>query len=332
MTRASKTQTISSVIPHSEIREIIERGSRILVVSHIDPDGDAIGSQLAFAAYLKHLNKDVVLVRDRDIPAKYQFLDGVQNILAFNSLPADTRVDTAVLLECPSFERIGQAASLLGDDVTIICIDHHRDSSALGVVNWIEPERSSVGEMVYEYLAAVGYEIDASVATQLYTAILTDTGRFRYKSTSPRTMQVAGELIRAGADSSAICDHVYYELSQSTMRLTARVLNTIEFHHKDSVCVLSLTRAMLTESGADSSESDGLVDYSLLTGGVDVGVLLKEHDATNTRVSLRSRDGVNVAAIAARFGGGGHFNASGCSIPKNVTDAKKELLQLLEKI
>ncbi|MBU8933131.1 MAG: hypothetical protein KOO62_03905 [candidate division Zixibacteria bacterium] len=186
--------------------------------------------------------------------------------------------------------------------------------------------------MVYEYLAAVGYEIDASVATQLYTAILTDTGRFRYKSTSPRTMQVAGELIRAGADSSAICDHVYYELSQSTMRLTARVLNTIEFHHKDSVCVLSLTRAMLTESGADSSESDGLVDYSLLTGGVDVGVLLKEHDATNTRVSLRSRDGVNVAAIAARFGGGGHFNASGCSIPKNVTDAKKELLQLLEKI
>ena len=140
MNSTNSIKTVPSVIPHSEIREIIERGRRILVVSHVDPDGDAIGSQLAFAAYLRWLDKDVVLVREKEIPAKYQFLAGVENILLFDSLPADTSVDTAILLECPSFERIGPAASLLVDDVTVVSIDHHRDSSALGTVNWIEPE------------------------------------------------------------------------------------------------------------------------------------------------------------------------------------------------
>lgn len=332
MTRTNSTQSGSAVIPYAEIKEILKCGRKILVVSHVDPDGDAIGSQLAFAAYLKQLGKDVLLVREKDIPHKYQFLPHLENIKPIDSLPVGTRVDTAVVLECPNFGRIGRAASLLGDDVTIISIDHHRDSGELGAVNWIEPDRSSVGEMVYEYFAAVGYPIDAAVATQLYTAILTDTGRFRYQSTAPRTMQIAGELIRAGADPKLICDSVYYNLSQSTVKLTARVLSTIEFHQDGTVCFLTLTKKMLTESGANMAESDGLVDFSLFANGVVVGALLKAHDETQTRVSLRSRDGINVAAIAALFGGGGHFNASGCTMPMNLIDAKSELLRILEAL
>ncbi len=322
----------SPQIPHAEIKQILECGRRILVVSHVDPDGDAIGSQLACAAYIRQLGKEVVLVREANIPYKYQFLPHVEDIRPIDSLPAGTSVDTAVVLECPNLERTGRAASLLGGDVTIVSIDHHRDSGALGAINWIEPERSSVGEMVYEYFEAVGFHIDAEVATQLYTAILTDTGRFRYQSTLPRTLQVAGELIKAGADPKKICDHVYYNLSQSTVKLTARVLSTIEFHQNGTVCFLSLDKAMLTESGADMAESDGLVDFSLFADGVVVGALLKARDETHTRVSLRSRDGVNVAAIAAQFGGGGHFNASGCTMPMNLVDAKTELLRILEAI
>ncbi|MEA2031706.1 MAG: bifunctional oligoribonuclease/PAP phosphatase NrnA [candidate division Zixibacteria bacterium] len=332
MTKTDSTQQVFSTLPSAEIKQIIERSHSVLIVSHIDPDGDAIGTQLAFAEYLRHLHKKVVLVRESEIPFKYRFLPDIENIVPIDTISADINIDTVVILECPNASRIGRAISLFGEHMTILNIDHHRDSGLLGTINWIEPERSSVGEMIYEYFSTIGFEISSNVAIQLYTAILTDTGRFRYPSTTPRTMQIAGELIKAGADPKTICNYVYYNLSPSTMKLTAKVLNTIEFYQDGSICFLTLTRNILNETGADMAESDGLVDFTLHTNGVIVGVLLKEQDDNHTRVSLRSRDGINVADIAAQYGGGGHFNASGCTIPKNLTATREELLHLLGEV
>ena len=332
MTKTDSIHQVFSTLPASEIKQVIERSRRVLVASHVDPDGDALGTQLAFAEYLKFMNKEVVLVREAEIPSKYHFLPDVETIIHIDSLPANINIDTAVIIDCPNVERIGQASSLIRDSVNVISIDHHRDSGDFGMINWNVPESSSAGEMIYEYFLAVGFEINKSVATQLYTAILTDTGRFRYQSTLPRTMQIAGELIKAGAEPKIVYDNVYYNLSITTMKLTARVLNTIEFHQKGTICLLTLTRSMLNDTGADMTESDGLVDFTLHTKGVVVGALLKEQDSSHTRVSLRSRDGINVANIAARFGGGGHFNASGCTIPTDLATARKELLRLLGEV
>jgi len=311
------------------IRELLDNSREVLVVSHVNPDGDALGTQLAFAAYLSDMGKNVFMVRDSDIPGKYAFLPGVDRIRPALSFLSDFAVDTAVILECPSLERIGSARRFVREDTRIVNIDHHQDGTRLGHVNWIDINSSSVGEMVYEYFLYVGYEISTTVADQLYTAILTDTGRFRYSSTSPRTMVIAGELMRAGADPRKICDQVYYNLRPSTMKLIGSVLSRIEFLQNDRFCLLSLTKEMLAETGAMESESEGLVDYTLFNLGVRAGALLKEVDSQNTRVSLRSHDDINVARIAARFGGGGHFNAAGCTIPLSLDKAKEQLLMCL---
>jgi len=315
--------------PVEAIKAIFEEGRKILVASHIDPDGDALGTQLAFAEYLKSLGKEVFLVRDNDIPFKYRFLAGVNEIPKVDSYREKGIFDTALILECPNIERIGRASELLNGAIRIVNIDHHRDNGLFGEVNWINSQSSSVGEMAVEYFERVGYEIGPAVAEQLYTAIMTDTGRFRYRSTLPRTMEIAGKLIASGADPQKICDYVYYNLQPSTMSLIGKVLNSIEFHHNGRLCLLRLTREMLAKTGADESESDGLVDYTLFNAGVVVGALLKEIDNRHTKVSFRSKDGINVAAIAGRYGGGGHFNASGCTINKSLEETRTELLKIL---
>lgn len=317
--------------PLKTIMDVLKDARTVLVASHVDPDGDALGTQLAVAAFLRHLGKEVFLVRDNDIPFKYRFLHGVNEIPEVSEYPADRRFDAAFVLECPNIERIGRASALLNGGIRIINVDHHQDNELFGEVNWINTGASSVGEMVFEMFEQAGYNMDIAVAEQLYTAILTDTGRFRYRSTSPRTMEVAGKLIEAGADPQKICDLVYYNLQPSTMKLIGKVLNSIEFHSGGEACLLFLTKEMLRQTEADESESDGLVDYTLFNAGVRAGALLKEIDGSKTKVSLRSKDGINVAALANRFGGGGHFNASGCTMNMNMTEARAELLKIFDK-
>lgn len=331
-TQSQSDRPLAVAPPTAEIRDLLQRSRRALVASHVDPDGDAIGAQLAFGAYLRSLGKEVFLVRDGEIPSKYRFLPHVDSISLYDDLPSGFAVDTAVILECPTVARVGRAASLLTDNVTIINIDHHYDSGNFGTVNWIDPTKSSVGEMSFELFVELGFSMPPEVASQLYTAILTDTGRFRFPSTSPRTMEIVGQLIAAGADPKKLTDDVYFRLTASTMKLMGAVLSTIEFHDADSLCLLTMTKQMLNEAKADQSESDGLVDFTLFCDTVVVGALLKEVDGRQTRVSLRSRDKVNVAEIAARFGGGGHFNASGCTLPWGIKEARNRLLEVLKGV
>lgn len=316
-------------MPAAMIESILNRANRVLVASHIDPDGDALGTQLAFGEYLRSLGKHVLLVRDSDIPAKYLFLPGIQTIRHTSTLPNDFAVDTAVILECPTKDRIGSASKYLLDLVSVINIDHHRDNSMFGEVNWVDIKPSSVGEMAFEYFTEVGAEISSDMAECLYTAIVTDTGRFRYNSTSPRTMQIAGQLIAAGADPHKITNEVYYNLSASSMILTGKVLNSIQYFCDGRVCVLSLTQEMLEQAGAVESESDGLVDFTLFTRGVRAGALVKELKDGRTKVSFRSQDGINVSALAYRYGGGGHFNAAGCTMPVPFKEARQQVVEML---
>lgn len=313
----------------AEVRALIEDAAQVLVVSHIDPDGDALGAQLAVGQYLRDLGKRVYLLRDSVIPDKYLFLPGVQEIATAGSMPDRLPIDTAIVLECPALERMGTATRFLSDGLKIINIDHHRDSAEFGMVNWVDTTASSVGEMIADYFHEVGYVPNRDVATQLYTAILTDTGRFRFQSTSPHTMRVAAALIELGADPRHVCDHVYYNLKPTTVKLIGKVLNGVEFHDFGRVCLLSLTKEMFASAGAEDYESDGLVDFTMFNKGVIVGVLLKDGANGSTKMSLRSSDGVNVAEIAAEYGGGGHFNAAGCTIAKPIAQARQEILTRL---
>ncbi|MBN1211478.1 MAG: bifunctional oligoribonuclease/PAP phosphatase NrnA [candidate division Zixibacteria bacterium] len=336
MNLREKTKKSNFASPHinqiRKIKKLLQDSRQILVVSHIDPDGDAVGTQLAFAAYLKDLGKKVYLIRDSEIPAKYLFLQHVDDIKKVEDFPSELDIDTALILECPTVERIGGATGFLNDRVKTINIDHHQDSTPFATVNWIDTGASSVGEMAFEYFAAVDYDISADVAEQLYTAILTDTGRFRYASTTPRTMTIAGLLLEAGADSRKICDYVYYNLDPAVMKLTGWVLNTIEMLNDGKICLIHLTNEMLTRAGARVSDTEGLVDLTMFNMGVQVGCLLKEIDESRTKLSLRARDNINVAEIAGRFNGGGHVSAAGCIIPLPLSEARQKIIGILTEV
>jgi len=331
MIQNNRLSFTSSTPPFGEITEVIKNARRILVASHIDPDGDSLGTQLAMAEYLQDIGKEVILMRDSEIPSKYTFLHNVDQISHSENFDRELKFDTAFILECPNIARIGKASDYITDDVNIINIDHHQDNNAFGHLNWINNTASSVGEMIYEYFKSVSYKITPAVAELLYVAILTDTGRFRYRSTSPRTLEIAGELVAAGADPQLICDNVYYNMKPSSMILIGKVLNGIKFYHGNQICLLELSNKMLEVSKADRSESDGLVDYTLFNDGVITGALIKEITKDSCKVSLRSKNGIHVAAIAAEYGGGGHFNAAGCSMNLSLEKAGEEIVRKLSE-
>lgn len=312
-----------------EIQKILLSSKHILVVSHLDPDGDAIGSVLAFGEYLRECGLSFTMVRESEIPEKYRFFPSVEKLIPLDDLPPGFSCDTAIVLECPDPKRMGQVWQLLDNKAKIINIDHHTGNADYGVVNWVVTSASSVGEMVYEYFMHVGYKPNYNVGVQLYTAILTDTGRFRYESTSPRTLAIAGELVALGINSDEICREIYYNQSPACIKLLALVLNTIEFHAGGTVCVLTLKKQMYIDAGACKTESDGIVDYAMQSRGVLAGALLKEVDENTTRVSLRCVTGVDVSEVARKFGGGGHVRAAGCSLDKSVDDARDEIVSML---
>ncbi len=328
-TRLSDNLAIDRI---ERIREMLENSRRPLVVSHVDPDGDAIGTQLAFGNYLESRGKKCVLLRDSEIPSKYSFLSGVEKIV--RSEEADTSVpfDVALVLECPQLRRVGSIANFIGPQTSVVNIDHHPDNALEAAVSWLDVTASSVGEMAFEYFTQVGFVLDPATATQLYAAILTDTGRFRFGSTTPRTFAIAGELVRAGADPRTICDHVYFDMDPAVVKLTGRVLSAIEYYADGRICIMPLTLQMLADTGASVVNTEGLVDYSIFSRGVEAGALCRELENGTTKVSLRSRNGMNVAAIAARYGGGGHPNAAGCLIQLPLEQAKQEIVRQLQEV
>ncbi len=333
----SRAKKKNNTTPDSElqsvarIHKVFEESARVLIVTHRDPDGDAIGSQLAFTSYLRDIGIDAVPIRDDAVPDKYLFLSGIKDISEVDQLEKGLKFDTILFIECPTLLRGSNVNGLVESAVNVINIDHHLDNHQYGTINWVDSKRSSVGEMAYEYFCHVGYEINPVVAEYLYAAILTDTGRFRYPGTTPRTMEIAARLIEAGADPQKICDQVYYNMSPSSMKLFGRVLSGIEFLDNDSICLLTLTREMLTQSGATQAETEGLVDYTMFSKGVKAGALFREINEQQTKVSLRSKGPIDVAAIASHYGGGGHSNAAGCVLDMPLDDTRRQILYRLSE-
>lgn len=314
------------VIMISRIAEALSECSTILVVSHIDPDGDALGSMLAMDQYLRDSGKQVTSVCDSEIPDKYKFLPGANRILDTRSLDASKVFDAIVVLECPEQSRVGASLRFFETASHVLVIDHHHGNRMFGTVNWVEPAASSVAEMLFQYFQATGYEISPTVADCLYTGLLTDTGRFRYGSTSASSFQMAAYLREAGADIRGIVDRVYYQMPQSSLRMLGQVLSNMEYHADNRICVLMLTNAIREATGATDSDSDGLAEYSLYTTGVEVGLIFKETTDGAVKVSIRTYDRVDAQEIASQFNGGGHKNAAGCKISGALSDVKPKVL------
>ncbi len=302
-----------------QVLECIARRERFLLTSHARPDGDAVGSVLACAQILRSLGKQADVVLSDGIPHIYRPLPYANQVLQTKTVNGN--YEAAIILECDSVERTRLEG--LGSKF-LINIDHHRSGKAFGHINWIDPNACATAEMIYRLGREAGVEISSEIATCLYTAVMTDTGSFRFAGTTDRTFALAGELVRCGADPVRCAQDVYFSNPTSKMRLLGSALSTLK--REGRVAWMHVTRAQIDYCGAFDEDAEGLVNYVISIAGVQVAVFFREMPDRRYRVSLRSKGAVDVAAIAESFGGGGHHNASGCSLDGPLSAATERVL------
>jgi len=313
----------------SMIKDSIQKAESILITSHTAPDGDSLGSQLTMYKFIKSLGKKAVIINQENIPDMYQFLPNISLIQDVKKCQDGDRFDLVVIPDCSDIGRIGEVSAYINDKTDIINIDHHPDNTNFGDINLVNSTASSVGEILAEMFIEAGLEIDKETAELLYTAILTDTGQFRFEATGRRTMEIAGHLIEAGANPRYITDRVYYSQPLSIFRLTGELVSKAEFYENDRICLIILHQEALERFGVTVNDLEGLAENTMHGRNVIVGALLKEFEDSQVKVSLRSRNGINVSEVAHKFGGGGHFNASGFTIRASIETAREKLLSEL---
>lgn len=301
------------------ILEVIRQGERFLVCSHSRPDGDAVGSMLATGMLLEQMGKRADLVTADRIPTIYRELPGAEAIR--NVLRVYGPYDAVILLECDGLER----TRLRGlEPFFHINIDHHATGREFAHLNWIDRHAASVGEMVYRLTKAAGGVVTADMATCLYTTILTDTGGFCYGATRASTFALARELAEAGADPVRIAQEIYFSTATSKLLLLGAALTNLK--REGRLAWLWVTHQDMVRTCAAEEDCEGIVNYAICISGVEAAVFLRELPERRIRLSLRSKGRVNVSAIAARLGGGGHENAAGVTLEGPVSRALDEIL------
>jgi phosphoesterase RecJ-like protein len=308
-----------------ELVAALREGTDFVLATHISPEGDALGSQIALAMALEAMGKTAYLYNRDGVPDFYGFLPGCEKIN--RELPADTEGSALLLLDCNKPER----AAVDGRPFkSSIVVDHHQTESDFGDVRWIEPQAPATGLMVFELLKALGSEITAAVAVNLYAAIAVDTGTFRYNNTTPEVLRTAAELAEAGAAPGEVAEGIYESWSTPRFNLLCRTLGTLELH--DGMALTVATQEMFRQTGTAVSDTEEFSNFSRMIRDARVSAFLRELPGGGWKVSLRSKGEHDVARVAERFGGGGHKNAAGCTIEGDLASAKRRLAEAIREI
>lgn len=308
-----------------QVLKTIADHQSFLVTSHARPDGDAIGSVLATHELLRSLGKQADAVMSDPVPVIYRPLPHSDAIRQTRT--ANGTHESAIILECDSVQRTG----IIGLDAprrVLVNIDHHNSAREFAHVNWIEKNACATAEMIFELAQVANVKLTPEMATCLYTAVLTDTGSFCFTGTNERTFALAEELVRAGANPSAIAHSVYFANPEGKMRLLGEALQTLV--RKGNIVWMHVTQQHMQRSAALEEDCEGLVNYALSIDGVETALFFRELPNGRFRVSLRSKGAIDVACIAEKFGGGGHRCASGCSIAGPLQRAVDEIVALVE--
>ena len=308
----------------NEIISAIKLSQKIIISSHINPDGDCIGSSLALYIALKRMGKDVYIILDDSIPEQYKFLPCCQDILHPEFLKNQDS-DLFIVVDINETERLGTSKNLLFKSEKTLCIDHHPSDNFFCDYNYVDPKASAASELIYDVLKALTVYIDTDIANCLLTAIITDTGGFKYDNVTPYTFSVASRLLAKGAMLRKINEMVFDKTSLPRIKLLPLVLSTLATIEYGKIGYVFLNKQMLEKSGAMDNDSGGFVNYVKNIDGVEIALMFKiEKDGV--RVSFRSKDYVDVNNIAVKFGGGGHKKASGCFINKDYESVKYMIL------
>ncbi len=312
----------------------IKESQHFLLTSHSEPDGDAVSSLLALGLALSHLDKKVTLYNSSPIPAVYRFLPAVDRIVRL--IDNVNSYEIALVLDCGDLSRVGPASSTITQVPLVINIDHHISNTGFGDLQLIDANACSTAEIVYRLIKALNVPIDKSMATLIYTGILTDTGSFRFSNTTQAAFAISHEMTELGVEPYCVAQHVYGTYSLERIKLLNLALDSLEISENGKLSIMTVTNAMFDFTETQPEDVDGMINYARRIQDVKVAALIQEQRNGEPRsdsqrhfhVSLRSDGSVDVAAIAGEFGGGGHPSAAGFQIKTSLLKLKSEIITL----
>jgi phosphoesterase RecJ-like protein len=328
------------MMPPLELLDFLRKEDGFLITTHINPDGDGLGSAIALSMSLQEFGKKTVLLCKDPVPHQYRFLPGHEGFHTFDNAKD---FENIILVDCNDIDRIIDRRQNTEDRTqkteqnslfSVLCslfsvvIDHHETEKEFGNIRWVETDSAATGLMIYHLIKELGIKITEDMAVNLYAAIAVDTGNFRYENTTSGVLRAASDLIEAGAKPHVIYRWLFEAWSEGRFDLFMRVLNTLE--REDGTAIVKVTRRMFEETSTSPDDTEHFVEFPRIMEDVKVSVLFREIDDTHYKISLRSKDDINVAHVAEAFGGGGHKNAAGCRIKADFETAKKEILNKLK--
>jgi phosphoesterase RecJ-like protein len=317
----------------NEITKLLEKNNSFLITSHKNIDGDAIGSELALYFILKKLNKKPIILNQDRLPRIYNFLPDSDKVHCLEDNYINIKnIDVGIIVDCSNFERIEETYKIFKNIKNIINIDHHNSNKKFGKLNYIDSSASSVGEIIYDLIKFINLDLlDEKISTCLYTAIITDTGSFRYSNVSSKTFSVVSDLASQGIKPNLIADNIYNRNTYSGLKLLGKALLTLEVDESNYVSWLTITRDMLNNTEANDEEVEGIIDVARTLENTEVSILFRETKDNKIKVSFRSKGDFNVNKFAGKFNGGGHPNSSGCVCSGKIAEVKEKILSELFK-
>jgi phosphoesterase RecJ-like protein len=295
------------------------------ILSHVHPEGDTLGSALGCHLTLKALGKEVATFNPDPVPKNLRTLPGAAEVIRADRLPRP--FDCYLVVDATDPSRVGGLLSEVPAGSLVINIDHHISNTHFGTYNWVDPEAAATGEMIYHLIEEMGIPLSREVATNLYVAILTDTGSFHYANTTARTLRVAAALIETGVVPQDVATMLFDQREVEELRVLGTLLTRLQLSSDGTMAWIEVTRETLERERVSRDALEDLINYPRSVGGVEVAFLFKEEDGAGVRVSLRSKGQVDVAAVAKAFQGGGHKNAAGCTVVGSLPEVRERIFQ-----
>jgi bifunctional oligoribonuclease and PAP phosphatase NrnA len=314
-----------------EAVSFIHERDDFLVVSHVQPDGDAISSTVAVGWLLSKLGKKFTMLNEDPVPSRLHFLWNSVDIHTTGEEQPERHYRHVICVDCADYARVGKAKRWFAPDAQLLNIDHHPTNDGFGQVNLLKFHAAATAEILFELLDKLELALDIDIATAIYTGLLTDTGGFRYSSTSPQVMAMASRLLEVGVNGPELAEILLERMTMGQLRITQRGLSRLSFSPDQQIGWLWVNSEDLEETGATNEDLDGLVNYPRNIEGVEVGLLFKQNGQESVKVSMRSTGLVNVAAVAQQFGGGGHVRAAGCRLTDPLPDVINKVISVVQK-
>jgi phosphoesterase RecJ-like protein len=297
-----------------------------VLATHLNPDGDALGSLMGLGLAILSTGRRAEMIMPHPVPSAFQFMPGTRQVRQTPLHPAG--FDVGIALDCTDLNRLGdEPRKMLRNSGKLVNIDHHISNSFFGDINVVDAQASATGEIIYDILLKAKITVTKEIATDLFTALVTDTGSFQHQNTTPKCFRTAAGLLECGALHSIVHQHLYEQKTPASLRLLSRALESLSLNENGTLAWITVSRDLLSACGASAEDSEGMTDYLQSLKGVEAGILFKEINRGEIKVSFRSKQYLDVNRLAAYFGGGGHARAAGCTIIGKIKDVEQIVIR-----